>query len=62
MINYRRVLDKAINLKSTNSGFKITNFLVGTYQQTKKRTQLVLPKKFPMMESGLNHRTCKSNE
>ena len=37
MSKYRRVLDEAVNLKSTNRGFKNSNHLVGTYEQTKKR-------------------------
>ena len=45
MSNYRRVFDEAVNLKSTNRGFKTSNHLVGTYEQTKKRTKLILPEK-----------------
>ena len=33
MTKYRRVFDEAINLKSTNRGFKISNHLVGTYEK-----------------------------
>ena len=44
MSKYRRVLDEAVNLKSTNCGFKTSNHLVATYEQTKK-TQLLLPEK-----------------
>ena len=33
---YRRVLDEAINLKSTNRGFRTINHMVATYEQTKK--------------------------
>ena len=31
MTKYRRILDEAVNLKSTNRGFKTSNHLVGTY-------------------------------
>ena len=36
MSKYRRVLDEAINLTSTNRGFRIKNHMVATYEQTKK--------------------------
>ena len=45
MSKYRRVADKAVNLKSTNHGFKTSSHLVGTYEQTKKRSQMLLPEK-----------------
>ena len=42
---YRRVLDEAVNLKSTNRGFKTSNHLVGTYEQTKKGLSYFYPKR-----------------
>ena len=36
MSNYRGVLDEAINLTSTNRGFRTINHMVTTYEQTKK--------------------------
>ena len=36
MEKYRKVLDGAINLTSTNRGFRIINHMVATYEQTKK--------------------------
>ena len=45
MSKYRRVLDEAVNLKSTNRGFKTSNHLVGTYEQTKKGLSYFYPKR-----------------
>ena len=42
---YRRVLDEAVNLKPTNRGFKTSNHLVGTYEQTKKGLSYFYPKR-----------------
>ena len=36
MSKYRRVLDEAVHLRSTNRGFKTFNHLVEKYEQTKK--------------------------
>ena len=36
MAKYRQVLDKAVNLRSTNRGFKTINHAVATYEQTNK--------------------------
>ena len=33
---YRKVLDEAVSLKSTNRGLKTMNHVVATYEQTKK--------------------------
>ena len=43
MPKYRRVLDEAVNIKSTNRGFKTSNHLVGTYEQTKKGLSYFYP-------------------
>ena len=45
MSKYRRVLDEAIDLTSTNRGFRTINHMVATYEQTKKRTKRFLSKK-----------------
>ena len=45
MSKYRQVPDEAVNLKSTNRGFKTSNDLVGTYEQTKKGLRFFLPEK-----------------
>ena len=45
MSKYRRVLDKAINLTSTNRGFRTINHMVATYEQTKKGLSYFYPKR-----------------
>ena len=54
MAKYRRELDEAVNLTSTNRGFRTMNHMVATYEQTteKGRTRLI---KFKMMEFIQNH-------
>ena len=42
---YRRVLDKAINLTSTNRVFRTVNHMVATYEQTKKGLTYCYPKR-----------------
>ena len=45
MSKNRRLPDEAVNLKSTNCGFKTFNHLVGTYKQTQKRLSYFYPKR-----------------
>ena len=45
MAKYRQVLDEAVNLKSTNRGFKTINHAVATYEQTKKVLSYFYPKR-----------------
>ena len=45
MENYRKVLDEAINLNSTNRGFRTINHMVATYEQTKKGLSYFYPKR-----------------
>ena len=45
MSKYRQVLDEAVNLKSTNRGFKTINHAVATYEQTKKGLSYFYPKR-----------------
>ena len=42
---YRRVLDEAINLTSTNRVFRTINQMVATYEQTKKGLSYFYPKR-----------------
>ena len=44
MTKYRRVLDKAVNLTSTNRGFRRIHFMVATNEQTKKGLRYFYPK------------------
>ena len=53
MSKYRRVLDEAVNLKSTNREFKISNHLVGTYEQTKKGFSYFYPKR-EVLDDGIH--------
>ena len=45
MESYRKVLDEAINLNSTNRGFRTINHMVATYEQTKKGLSYFYPKR-----------------
>ena len=45
MSKYRRVLDEAINLTSTNRGFRTINYMVATFEQTKKGLSYFYPKR-----------------
>ena len=42
---YRRVMDEAVNIKSTNRGFRTVNHSVVTYEQTKKGLSYFYPKR-----------------
>ena len=42
---YRRVLDEAINITSTNRGFRTINNMVATNEQTKKGLSYFYPKR-----------------
>ena len=45
MSKYRRLLDEATNLTSTNRGFRTVNHMVATYEQIKKRFSYFYPKR-----------------
>ena len=45
MSKYRRVLDEAINLTSTNRGFRTINHMLAAYEQTKKGFICFYPKR-----------------
>ena len=42
---YRRVLDDAVNIASTNRGFRTMNHQIQTYEQTKKGLSFFYPKR-----------------
>ena len=42
---YRRVLDDAVNIASTNKGFRTINHQIVTYEQTKKGLSFFYPKR-----------------
>ena len=54
MAKYRSVLDKAINLTSTNRGFRTIKFMVATYEQTKKGLSYFYPKR-QVQDDGIIH-------
>ena len=45
MEKYWKLLDEAINLNSTNRGFRTINHMVATYEQTKKGLSYFYPKR-----------------
>ena len=45
MSKYRRVFHEAINITSTNRGFRTINNMVATYEQTKKGLSYFYPKR-----------------
>ena len=45
MAKYRSLLDYEFNLTSTNRGFRAVNFMVATYEQTKKGLRCFYPKR-----------------
>ena len=53
MTKYRKVLEKEVNVTSTNSGFRTMRHSVATYEQTKKRLFQFYPK--PLVEEDGIH-------
>ena len=45
MSKYRKVLEEAANVTSTNRGFRIMKHSVATYEQTKKGLSYFYPKR-----------------
>ena len=45
MEKYRKLLDEAINLTSTNRGFRTINHMVATHEQIKKGLSYFYPKR-----------------
>ena len=54
MAKYRQVLDEAVNLKSTNRGFKTIIHAVATYEQKKDWAIFTLNGKLNLIEYILN--------
>ena len=61
MSKYRRVLDEAINLTSTNRGFRTSNHMVATYEQTKKELSYFYPKR-QVQDEGIHTKPLYSYE
>ena len=53
MSKYRRVIDEAVILRSTNRGFKTCNHLLGTIEQTKKGLSYFYPKR-EVLDDGIH--------
>ena len=53
MTKYRKVLEKAVNVTSTNRGFRTMQHSVATYEQTKKELSYFYPKRF-VEEDGIH--------
>ena len=45
MVKCRRVLDEAVNITSTNRGFRTINHMFATYEQTNKGLSYFYPKR-----------------
>ena len=53
MSKYRKVLEEAVNVTSTNTGFRTIQHSVATYEQTKKRLLYFYPKRI-VEEDGIH--------
>ena len=53
MAKYRKVLDEAVNVTSTNRGFRAMKHNVVTYEQTKKGLSYFHPKRI-VEEDGIH--------
>ena len=52
MSKYRKVLEEAVNVTSTNTGFRTIEHSAATYEQTKKRLSYFYPKR--VVEDGIH--------
>ena len=52
MTKYRKVLEEAVNVTSTNRGFRTMKHSVATYEQTKKGLSYFYPKH--LVEDGIH--------
>ena len=58
MATYRKVLEEAVNVTSTNRGFRTIQHSVATYEQTKKGLSYFYPKRI-VEEDGINTKPLK---
>ena len=61
MSKYRRVLDEAVNLTSSNRGFISINHMVATYEQTKKGLSYFYPKR-QVQDDGIHTKRLNLEE
>ena len=55
MTKYRKVLEEAVNVTSTNRGFRTMKHSVATYEQTKKGLAYFYPKRL-VEEDGIHNK------
>ena len=60
MSNYREVLQEAVNLTSTNKGFRTIQHSVGTYGQTKEGFSYFYPETI-VEEDGIHTKPLQLN-
>ena len=53
MSNYRKVLEEAVNVTSTNRGYRTIQHSMATYEQTKKGLSYFCPKRI-VEEDGIH--------
>ena len=53
MSNYRKVLEEAVNVTSTNRGYRTIQHSIATYEQTKKGLSYFCPKRI-VEEDGIH--------
>ena len=53
MSNYRKVLKEAVNVTSTNRGYRTIQHSIATYEQTKKGLSYFYPKRI-VEEDGIH--------
>ena len=53
MSKYRKVLEEAVNVTSTNTGFRMIEHSAATYEQTKERLSCFYPKRV-VEEDGIH--------
>ena len=56
MAKYRKVLEEAVNVTSTNRGLRLIQHSVATYEQTKKGLSYFYPKRI-VEEEGIHTKT-----
>ena len=56
MSKYRKVFEEAVNVTSTNRGFRTIQHSVATYEQTKKGLSYLCPKRI-VEEDGIHTKT-----
>ena len=61
MSKYRKVLEEAVNVTSTNRGFRTIQHSVATYEQTKKGLSYFYPGRVDSLEPIIEHRNLHTS-